>query len=460
MLTRAIQFKIALPFVILLLVATAAVSLIYAERNKPSDQPTSVSLNLAGLFSNSSSSSSTVEFGSYPALANPDFFASTLDQLIESQADFIEADLTNMQLKVYEQGKATLTVPILTKGREGSWWETPAGFYRIETKVKNHFSSFGQVYQPWSMAFQGNFFIHGWPYYPDGTPVSSAFSGGCIRLSTPDAKRVYDLVSTGTPLLVREDGFTPDKFIYGERQVNISAPNYLAADLKSGTVFAAASPGVAVPIASITKIMTALIATEYIDLDREISVPRSALVFTSLPRLKAGEKHRAYSLLFPLLLESSNEAAETLAAGLGRERFIKLMNQKALALGMNSTKFADPSGIDPGNLSSAEDLVALARYLLQNRSFILSLTTGTLKTNAYDAPPFRDLKNFNEFEKDADFLGGKVGQTIEAKQTILSVFKLQHGGEERQFVIIVLGSSDRAADARTLLNYVRAKYAD
>ena len=459
MLTRAIQTKIALPIVLLIILVVAAGSLVYARRDVPT-QPANVALTLPGLSGNSTTSSSTVEYGSYPALSNPDFFASTLKQLIASKVDFVEADLTQMRLTIHRSGEAAFTVPILTKGREGSWWETPAGFYRVETKEKSHFSTFGQVYQPWSMAFQGNFFIHGWPYHEDGTPVASTYSGGCIRLSTPDAKRVYDLVSIGTPVLVRTDAFTPDNFSYSERRLPIGATHYLVADLRSGSALLAGLPNEAVPIASLTKLMTALVATEYINLDKDITVPQSAAVFTSRHRLTPGEHYQAYSLLFPLLLESSNEAAETLASGLGRERFIKLMNEKAAALGMNSTKFTDPSGGDACNVSTAEDLVSLARYLSLNRSFILRITTGSLKASAYGTPPFPDLQNFNVFEKDPDFLGGKIGQTNEAGQTILSVFHLRHEGEDRQFVIVVLGTADREGDAKALLNYVRAKYAD
>src|SRR5882724_9446532 len=113
------------------------------------------------------------------------------DDFISQKESFIEADLTAMQLSVYENGAVVKQVPILTKGRPGSWWETPAGLYQVQNKETNHFSSFGHVYMPWSMDFQGNFFIHGWPYEPDGTPVSSAYSGGCIRLATDDAEKLY-----------------------------------------------------------------------------------------------------------------------------------------------------------------------------------------------------------------------------------------------------------------------------
>ena len=149
-------------------------------------------------------------YGSWPALEDENFFASTRDKFIEDKVTFLEANLSSMTMRYYEKGEVVKEVPIATKGREGSWWETPAGLYQISTKEKNHFSSFGRVDMPNSMQFQGNFFIHGPTFYPDGTPTPSSYSGGCIRLSMDDSKAIFDLVEQGTPLLVFEDSFNGD----------------------------------------------------------------------------------------------------------------------------------------------------------------------------------------------------------------------------------------------------------
>ncbi len=87
-------------------------------------------------------------------LANIDFFNAVKADFLHKKSDLVEADLSAMVLRVYVAGEQVLEVPILTKGKEGSWWETPAGLYAVATKSENHFSSFGKVYQPWSMAFQ------------------------------------------------------------------------------------------------------------------------------------------------------------------------------------------------------------------------------------------------------------------------------------------------------------------
>ena len=399
-----------------------------------------------------------LQFGSWPALANGQFFEQVRQRMTEEKLNFIEADLSEMKLRVYRKGEIAKEFPILTKGRPGSWWETPAGIYKVEGKIENHFSAFARVYLPWSLPFQGNFFIHGWPYYPDGTPVSTQYSGGCIRLSTDDAKALFDMVDVGTPVLVFERDFARDGFSYAPRIEGVSADGYLAADIKNNFVFAERKSNEIMPVASLTKLMTALVAVEYINIEKELTVPDGAIVKTSIPRLKTGEKLSLYNLLYPLLLESSNEAAETIARTMGRDRFIRLMNQKAQAIGMTNTVFTDPSGSDAGNVSTAQDLFAFAKYLYYNRSFILRFTSGTADTRAYGAPLFTNLQNFNVFTGDPEFVGGKVGLSSSAKQTILSVFEAEMDGEKRPLVVVLLGSEDNASEARALYNWVKTNY--
>ena len=166
-------------------------------------------------------------YGEQPALSNPDFFGKVKQQFIDDKASFVEADLSAMILRVYKAGELSLEVPIDTKGREGSWWETPAGLYKISSKEKAHFSGIGHVWMPWSMNFQGNFYIHGRIYYPDGTLTSTKYTGGCIRLSTEDAKKVFEAVDVGTPVLVFEHSFSSDNFTYAQASPALSAPIYL-----------------------------------------------------------------------------------------------------------------------------------------------------------------------------------------------------------------------------------------
>lgn len=403
--------------------------------------------------------SSDFQYGSYAALGNAKYFDDARAAFVKAQTGFVEANLTTMTLNVYEKGQSVLEVPILTKGKPGSWWETPAGIYKIEVKETNHFSSFGKVYQPWSMVFQGNFFIHGWPYHADGTPVASTFSGGCIRLSTEDAKRVYDLVKVNMPVLVYEASFSGDDSSYAFRPPTMQAKQYLVADLTNNFVFSERGKNEVVPIASVTKLVTALTAAEYINLDKAVTITPEMLATTSIQRLVVGKQYTAYELLYPLLQESSNEAAVALARIMRGNAFVNVMNKKALAIGMTHTHFVDPFGGDAENVSSAEDLFQLSKFLYTNRSFVLKLSAGTLKTTAYDAPDFENLQNFNIFAGDPNFIGGKIGKSKASGETMVALFNLTNNGITHPVVVIALGSPDIEKDVRALYNYAKSNFA-
>ena len=401
---------------------------------------------------------SSFNYGSWPALEDTAFFERVKQEFIDQRVSFVESDLSAMVLRIYKNGKLAKEVSIISKGNEGSWWETPAGLYKIQGKEADHFSSFGQVHMPWSMPFQGNFFIHGWPYYSNGQPVSLGYSGGCIRLSTEDAKSVFDLVEVDMPVLVYEKDFIGDSFEYELLGSKVNAQNYLAADLGNNFVFAKKEPDQQVPIASLTKLMTAIVASEYINIEKEITITGDMLVQTSIPRLYTGQRISVFNLLYPLLMESSNEAGTAIAKILGTSRFVELMNEKAKAIGMNDTIFVDPNGSGSENVSTVSDLFRLAKYIYNNRSFILDISKGGATQSVYGQPILSGLQNFNVFADDLDFVGGKVGITSAAGETILSLFEIKNTNEVRPVVIIALGSTDRAKDAATLIDYVRRSY--
>lgn len=434
-------------------------------------------------------------YGSWPALDNVDFYNQVFHSMVAQKATFIEANLSTMQLTYYVNGSAEEQFTILAKGRPGSWWETPAGLYKVQEKIPSDLSGFAHVYSPWALDFQGNFLIHGWPYYPDGTPVGSTYSGGCIRLSTDDAKTLYDRVTVETPVLVSSDNFQADDFQEQTQGPHIDATSYLAADLKSNFVFAAKNPDQQVPVASLTKLMTALVAVEYVNIEKTITVAPDMIVKTSIPRLKVGRAYSLYDLLQPLLKESSNEAAVAISDFLGQQYFVSLMNQTAQSIGMTNTHFVDPSGSSWGNVSTARDLFLLSQYLYDNRSFILKMTTDNNDPNAYGPSQFAGaLQNFNVFIGDPDFVGGKVGINGAAGDTILSVFNGQFAVSvgtstiiaarstdgissstedtagstttspdasstlQRPFMFVILGSSNYTQDAQNFLTWIQNTY--
>jgi len=401
----------------------------------------------------------TLNYGVQLALAQPNFFTETRDAFIDEAITFIEVDLNAMQLRYFKDGVLLKSISVKSKGKEGSWWQTPAGLYKIEAKKENYYSSFGYMYQPWSLTFQGNFFIHGWPKYADGKEVPEDFSGGCIRLTTEDAEELYKLVTVGTPVLVHEKESEDEDFIYEPKVPELDTENYLIADIKSSTVLASNNMESILPIASVTKLMTALIAAENINLDTSVSVKEQSFVQSLIPRLGDRSKVSLYSLLQLLLVESSNEAAEVISAQLGKDEFIKLMNDKALNLGMKDTKFADASGLSPENISSLRDLLLLSKYIYENRSFIFEVTVNQNLPTAYVSGEFGELVNFNKVEYLDNLIGGKVGETIAAGQTSVTLHRLKVKDQDRVLAIIILGSKNRNSDVNRLYAYAEEKFA-
>ena len=193
-------------------------------------------------------------------------------------------------------------------------------------------------------------------------------------------------------------------------------------------------------------------------MDKSVTITRGMLSTTSVPRLREGASIKAFHLLYPLLMESSNEAAHALSLPVGEKYFVSLMNKKAQALGMANTKFVDSAGKKAENVSTVRDLFALARYLYHNRSFVFDITAGDVNEAVYGVAPFGKLENFNVGADEPTFVGGKIGKTNAAKQTALSVFMINHKGEERPVVFIVLGSENSENDIAALQGYIRTTY--
>jgi len=394
------------------------------------------------------------------SLQDNDFLMQTKKDFIKNNSSFLEANLADMTIKYYENGVLKLEFPISHKGREGSWWETPAGLYKINYKTKNHFSSFGNVNMPYSLQFQGNFFIHGPTSYPDGTLTSSDFSGGCIRVDLDNMKKIFDAVEVGTPVIIFEtesatNYYSPANY---KTKIDISEDtSYMIADLENDFVFAANKSSNIKSIASITKLMTALIAVEYINVEKEVYINDSMIVKTSLPRLKTGQKVKILDLLSVLLMESSNEAAIAITASIGFDNFVSFMNQKADAIGLKNTEFADTSGVLSGNTSTVTDLFYLLKYLINNRSFILNMTFGNENRLAYGDSSFSNLRNFNEIEG-LDLIAGKTGLTTAAGDCMIAILELEFNSQKRPIAVIVLGSNDAKKDIQKLVSYIEKNY--
>jgi D-alanyl-D-alanine carboxypeptidase len=234
----------------------------------------------------------------------------------------------------------------------------------------------------------------------------------------------------------------------------LTARSAILVDARTGRVLWALRPHLRRPVASTTKIMTALVALRRLAPGDVVTVPRTVL---RVPLVKEGlrpqERVRAWKLFYGLLLYSGNDDALALAvASAGsRANFVTLMNQEARRLGLRETHFAGPSGvIDRDNYSSAWDLAALTRVALRDARFRSIVRTRSIRV-AWPAPTFaKEYVNKNLLlgsYRGAD--GVKTGWTTLAGHCLVA----SAHRSERRLIAVVLGAPDQYRDARRLLNY-------
>ena len=390
-------------------------------------------------------------------------FGKVREQLIFKKTDFLEVNLAKMKIRLYRDGIIIKELHILTKGDHQCWGGSAAGLYKIMSGNKLSFSSISEVYMPYALHYYGKYYLHGEPYYFWGGKIDSLISGGCIRLKDEDAKVVYELTNLDMPVLVIDKEISD--YEYSKEEISefpeISAQSYLIGDLDSGFVFAEKDSHKQLPIASLTKLMTAVVIAENVDLRRSILVKEKMLeAYGSTKGLTAGKRFRVVELFYPLLIESSNDAAEVLSCFLGKEKTIKLMNEEAKAILMEQTEFVDPSGFDPKNVASTRDLFYLARYLLNNRLPILEITKGE-KVLSFGKVDFEieELWNKNVFINDTTFIGGKTGYIFDSKNTALFIFRLTApDNTERNVAIILLDSKNNKIDTHKIYKWLQENY--
>ena len=200
-------------------------------------------------------------------------------------------------------------------------------------------------------------------------------------------------------------------------------------------------------IASITKIMTALVALESAPLQQEIAVTQAHMVEGSSMYLAPGERVTVEELLYGLMLCSGNDAALALAEGCcgSIEAFVAQMNDKAAQLGMTGTSFANPNGLDDENhYSTALDMARLAAYAVRNPAFVRLCSTMQMSTAQ------RTMSNHNRLLRSLEgCIGLKTGYTMAAGRTLVSCV-VRDG---RTLVAVTLQDGNDWVDHQTLYEY-------
>ncbi len=392
-----------------------------------------------------------------------DRFTETRNGLIEDGGEFLEINFSQDKVTKYEKGEIVAEAPIWAKGDPQGWGGTPGGLYKVLAKDKVAFSGIAQVYMPYAVKLYGKYYLHGEPYHSWGEKTGDDVSGGCVQLKDELAEKMYGLLELGTPVLLVDK--ENDGYEYSATSVVnpplVSAASYLIADVDSGFVFAEKNSNDVFPIASLTKLMTALVVAENVDLRKSVEVTEEMLEgYGTTEGLETGIRYRVVELFYPLLIASSNDAAEAIAGFLGRERTIQMMNEKATAMLMPDTMFVDPSGFDPRNVSSAQDLFYLARYVLNNRPPLFEITRGK-EVRSFGPVRFweQELWNKNVFIADSSFVGGKTGYIAASKHTSIFLFQfVTKENDLRTIAFVLLGSQDDKLDTQRLYAWLTRNY--
>jgi hypothetical protein len=232
--------------------------------------------------------------------------------------DMLVADLQNMNISLFKSGKLLKNFKIVSKGRPGSYYETPAGNYEIKGKFGNKFSNLGGVYMPYAMQFYGNFFIHGIPYHKNGTKVSTSYSGGCIRIADSDAKEIYDFSNTGTRLIILNNSAILEKESLSKEQS--------------------------------ARMLTVLTSLEVLNQEKYINFNNKKIQIKELNKYVIGD-----STLQP-------QSVKIIESQIGENNFLDKKIERLDSIGLDDLEF---------NVES--DRITFLNYIKNNKSYILTL---------------------------------------------------------------------------------------
>jgi D-alanyl-D-alanine carboxypeptidase len=214
----------------------------------------------------------------------------------------------------------------------------------------------------------------------------------------------------------------------------------------------------ALPIASVSKLMTALVALQHYP-------PDQLIPFSS--ESSENEMFTVRDLLYLSLIESNNDAARALAQPLNEQTFVDLMNQGASSLGLLHTSFSSPSGLDheetrqATNYSSARDTAKLAAYLFEEYPQLFDIL-GQQQFNLYTPQGsfHHTIENTNEMLNWSSWptkiYGGKTGWTIQARGALLLI--VESPDTNGYIVNVILGSEDRFTEMKKMLTWILQSY--
>lgn len=291
-------------------------------------------------------------------------------------------------------------------------------------------------------------------------------AGALFSASVPFASDSIEkaLISTQVSL-AKETKVSPEKvktlsppISQGIPVPDLSANAVLVKDLDTDTILFQKNVNVSLPIASTTKIMTALVAEDFFKPNSILTVEDAARTGGARVGFFAGEQLSYRSALYAMLLNSGNDAAFTIAENYpgGVSEFVSAMNKRAQDLYLRNTHFANPAGFDdPKHFASAADLAKITAEALKYPQIARVVSTKDTEISSIDKRHTHKLHNLNQLLSSVPgVLGVKTGYTELAKENLVTLVER----ERHRILTIVLGSDDRFGDSAKLIDWSYRNY--
>lgn len=276
---------------------------------------------------------------------------------------------------------------------------------------------------------------------------------------------LFVLLFVLTPMILADGVFyTADEKDRVEAAMNafptMSAESYAVMDARTGEILYSENERVSLPIASTTKMMTALVVVENVsNLDNVVTVDaESCGIEGSSVNLYKGERISVRDLLYALMLESANDAAVCLARNVSGsvDAFATLMNERAKSIGMSGTHFANPHGLeDKEHYSTSLDMALLWQEAMKNDVIREIVATKTYKIPLGNDGSYRFLSNHNKLLKSYEpCIGGKTGFTKSAGRCLVTV--CEKNGIE--LITVTLNDPDDWNDHKNITEYAFSSF--
>ena len=272
-------------------------------------------------------------------------------------------------------------------------------------------------------------------------------TGGCVGSCTSSVSAAPEAAATPGPTAVPTPD-DPDGFPF------VSAQSIAVIEGSCGALLYGRDEHRKLPPASLTKLITAAVATDQADVTTMITsnVDGAALndaTGSTIMGLTPGMTLSLLDLLYGLLLPSGNDAAIAIAEGVAgtEEKFVELMNDKARSLALDETHFTNSHGLyEDGLSSSAHNMAMLARYVMQNAD-LREIVKAVEWQPAWDGPPLWNGNRLISEYEGAD--GVKIGYTEESQQTIVG----SASRDGRRIIVSLMHSQDRYTDSTRLFDW-------